>query len=640
MQLTHIRDMQISSFSLSHSRSNPQELDKDMEIKPYNLAAITKRTIDIAFGLIGTIAFLFAYPVLAILIQLESPGPAIYLQPRVGLDKRSRRHSGRFQSLRKTDLGGQIFTIRKFRTMRTDAEKNGPQLCEKGRDSRVTKVGQLLRSTHLDELPQFWNVLKGEMSFIGPRPERPHFTVKYFEKIPQYRERTRLLKPGITGLAQITLGYDDSIESIIRKTKHDLIYRDALFGFRSWIKMESWIIWNTVRYLLNRAPLGEGAAASFLNQEKLTESQSEKETQKFHETQLFHLTKSVQITPSHPVTQKIHVIDRLPVTHSLPVTPALRKPSVGNFMTIDVECWFHAHNLAVPRSEWDLSPTRIIQNVSRILTLLEKHQTKATFFILGWVAERYPDVVRMIDAAGHEIGTHGYYHNKITDLTPDEFEDDLVLSLNTLAKLTNQKIKGHRASNFSIVNSTLWALDILARNGIEYDSSIFPVARKRYGIGGYPHLLPHQIELCSGRTITEIPMSILKLAGKSIPMAGGGYLRLYPTLITELFIRQCNTQGTPAMVYFHPWELDTAQEKRNVGGLKTFQHYVNLDTTEQKLDRLLQNFYFTSVEENLQTVSLQSMLSQNAVSLAALHSNPSPSHFPRPRLIAATAIPA
>lgn len=609
-----------------------------LEINSFNLAAIFKRTIDIIFGLIGTSVFLIAYPFLAILIKLESSGPALYLQPRVGLDKRSRRTSEEFQSLRKTDLGGQIFTIRKFRTMRTDAEKNGPQLCKKGPDSRVTKVGELLRSTHLDELPQFWNVLKGEMSFIGPRPERPHFTVKYFEKIPQYRERTRLIKPGITGLAQITLGYDDSLESIIRKTRHDLIYRDSLIGFRSWIKMESWIIWNTLRYLLNRAPLGEAAAASFMTpQSSIAPSQTFiKEvipsepiaTHTFHVTQLLHVTRTL------PVTQK------LPLTPSRMVTPALRKPSVGNFMTIDVECWFHAHNLSVPRSEWDLSPTRIAQNVNRILTLLEKHQTKATFFILGWVADRFPDVVRMIDAAGHEIGTHGYYHDKISNLTPDEFEDDLVLSLNALAKLTNQKIKGHRASNFSLVNSTLWALDILARNGVEYDSSIFPVGRKRYGIDRYPHLLPHQIELSSGRSIVEIPMSILKLAGKSIPIAGGGYLRLYPTLITELFIRQCNTQGTPAMVYFHPWELDTAQEKRNVGGLKTFQHYVNLNTTEQKLDRLLQNFYFTSIEENLQSQSIQSMLNQNVVSNEALHTNHSQLIFPKPRLITATAIPA
>jgi lipopolysaccharide/colanic/teichoic acid biosynthesis glycosyltransferase len=170
-------------------------------MRPSTAVSALKRILDIAVGLAGTAAFLIAYPILALLIKLESQGPALYRQSRVGLDKRSTL-GNLADTRRETDVGGKPFTIAKFRTMRNDAEKNGPQLCGKGGDPRVTRLGRILRSTHLDELPQFWNVLKGEMSFIGPRPERPHFTVRYFKEIPMYRERTRYVKPGITGLSQ------------------------------------------------------------------------------------------------------------------------------------------------------------------------------------------------------------------------------------------------------------------------------------------------------------------------------------------------------------------------------------------------------------------------------------------------------
>ena len=588
-------------------RSRPADVSartkEESSMQPDAMATTLKRTLDIAVGLAGSAVFVLAYPIIALLIRLESPGPALYTQTRVGMDKRSRRDDPAHASQRKQDVGGALFTICKFRTMRLDAESNGPQLCGKGGDPRVTRLGRLLRSSHLDELPQFWNVLKGEMSFIGPRPERPHFTVKYFEQIPAYRERTRLLKPGITGLAQIALGYDDSLDSVIRKTSHDLAYRASLSGLRSWLRLEGWIILNTFRYLWNRAPLGEVALPSPHLALALIRNRGV-------------VTPTVVVTQSHAQPQPSKPLQQMDAR-------------VANFMTIDVECWFHAHNLAVPRSDWEASPTRVVANVRRILDLLEFRKAKATFFVLGWVADRHPDMVRMIAAAGHEIGTHGYFHEKVTDLTPYQFEKDLEMSLNSLASLTSQKIVGHRASNFSIVESTLWALEILARNGIEYDSSIFPVARKRYGIGGYPNLLPHNIVLDNGATIREIPMSTLNLAGKALPISGGGYLRLYPYTVTDRFIRGRNLQGLPAMVYFHPWELDAGQERRKVGMLKSFQHYVNLDTTEWKIDRLLEGFRFTSMRENLETDRIQAMLARNPVEARmAIASNRRPAAHP------------
>jgi polysaccharide deacetylase family protein (PEP-CTERM system associated) len=222
-------------------------------------------------------------------------------------------------------------------------------------------------------------------------------------------------------------------------------------------------------------------------------------------------------------------------------------------------------------------------------------------------------VVRMIDAAGQEIGTHGYMHDKVTDMTPYEFEQDLDRSLNALAKRTSRPIVGHRASNFSIVEGTLWALDILARYGIEYDSSIFPVQRERYGIPDYPNRLPHTVHLAGGRSIVEVPMSTLNLGRKALPISGGGYLRLYPYAVTDLFIRRRNSQGLPAMVYFHPWELDADQDRVKTGLVKSFQHYVNLDTTEWKLDRLLGRHAFGAMADILSAGPVHEMLGRDPV---------------------------
>jgi polysaccharide deacetylase family protein (PEP-CTERM system associated) len=302
--------------------------------------------------------------------------------------------------------------------------------------------------------------------------------------------------------------------------------------------------------------------------------------------------------------------------------PVRANSAVSNFFTVDVECWFHAHNLGIPRSAWDSSKTRVVENVHRILELLATHNAKATFFVLGYVADRFPEVVRMIDIAGHEIGTHGYEHDLVTDMTPYQFEKDLDKSINSLARFTSQKVIGHRASNFSIVESSLWALEIMARYGIEYDSSIFPVKRKRYGIPSYPNRMPHTIELAGGKSIREIPLSVADVAGKALPISGGGYLRLYPHAVTDHYVRSQNRQGKPAMLYFHPWELDTAQQRVSAGMLESFQHYVNLHTTAPKLDRLLSDHRFGSIKENLAGEAMQAMLALNPVS--ARYARPAP----------------
>ncbi len=204
---------------------------------------------------------------------------------------------------------------------------------------------------------------------------------------------------------------------------------------------------------------------------------------------------------------------------------------IQNFLTVDVECWFHAYNIGdkIPRNTWHLQETQILQNMDRLLLLLQAHETKATFFVLGWVADHFPEVVRMIAAEGHEIGTHGYHHELITRMTPQEFETDLLRSLDAINRHTSQEILGHRASNFTVVKDTLWALEILAKNGFRYDSSIFPIARKRYGIPTYPYRFPHTLRMPDERALIELPLSTTQLGNKLLPVAGGGYFRLYPT---------------------------------------------------------------------------------------------------------------
>ncbi|HLP41559.1 MAG TPA: sugar transferase, partial [Fibrobacteria bacterium] len=206
-------------------------------MKPSLVVLVSKRLFDLFVGWVGTLAFVAIYPIVALLIKMESKGPVVYTQQRVGLNRRASPYqlfkgkkdgavaaggAGSFiLSNRQVDYGGQVFTILKFRTMRIDSEALGPQLAKKGLDPRVTRIGKWLRALHIDEIPQFVNILRGDMSFIGPRPERPHYTLQYAKSIPHYLDRTLWIKPGLTGLAQILVGYDDGLESVVRKVHYD-----------------------------------------------------------------------------------------------------------------------------------------------------------------------------------------------------------------------------------------------------------------------------------------------------------------------------------------------------------------------------------------------------------------------------------
>ena len=265
-------------------------------------------------------------------------------------------------------------------------------------------------------------------------------------------------------------------------------------------------------------------------------------------------------------------------------------------MSVDVEDWFCVHNLSrlIPYADWDKCESRVERSTGRLLELFGKHGVEATFFVLGWVADRFPDLVREIERRGHEVATHGYSHQLLTFMQPEDFRADLQRSLAALAKTTSQEVRGFRAPSFSLTNRTLWAVEILRESGIHYDSSVFPVGfHPDYGIGD-ADLRPHRL----AEGLTELPMGVAEVLGRRVPCSGGGYFRLYPYAVTRALMRRCNQQGRPVMFYLHPWEADPEQPR--VAGLswsKRFRHYNNLDRTEERLERLLNDFAFTSARQ-------------------------------------------
>jgi polysaccharide deacetylase family protein (PEP-CTERM system associated) len=274
-----------------------------------------------------------------------------------------------------------------------------------------------------------------------------------------------------------------------------------------------------------------------------------------------------------------------------------------NVMSVDVEDWFCVHNLSrlIPYADWDKCESRVERGTARLLDLFGKHGVEATFFVLGWVADRFPDLVREIERRGHEVATHGYSHQLLTFMRPEDFRADLQRSLVALARTTTQQVRGFRAPSFSLTKRTLWAIDILRESGIQYDSSVFPVGfHPDYGIAD-ADLRPHRL----AEGLTELPMGVAEVLGRRIPCSGGGYFRLYPYVVTRALMRRCNQQGRPVMFYLHPWEADPEQPR--VSGLswsKRFRHYNNLDRTEERLESLLTDFAFTSARKLIAAQSL------------------------------------
>jgi polysaccharide deacetylase family protein (PEP-CTERM system associated) len=272
---------------------------------------------------------------------------------------------------------------------------------------------------------------------------------------------------------------------------------------------------------------------------------------------------------------------------------------VTNVFSVDLEDWFCVQNLSgiIKREEWLKCQSRVERNTVRILDALSRHQTKGTFFVLGWIAEQYPDLIREVERRGHEIATHGYSHRLLTGMTPDEFRSDLDRSLDVLTRCSSSPVLGFRAPSFSVTRKTWWALEILRSRQIRYDSSMFPVGfHPDYGVPDAPlHAHP------TSDGVFEIPMSCAQLLGHRIPCSGGGYFRIFPYSVTRRLIQKCNEQKRPVVFYMHPWEVDPGQPR--VAGLsaqKRLRHYINLHKTEERLERLLSDFRFTSIRSMFQ----------------------------------------
>ena len=268
---------------------------------------------------------------------------------------------------------------------------------------------------------------------------------------------------------------------------------------------------------------------------------------------------------------------------------------VTNALTIDFEDWYQG--LEIPYAEWDRFEDRIEAAGEKLLAILDEGDTKATFFMLGYVAEKHPAIVKRIKDAGHEIGTHGFSHTLIYTQAPELFKQELTRAVRYLEDLTGRKVLGHRAPFFSITKDSLWALDILGELGIKYDSSIFPVLNYRYGIADAPRF-PYKIKR-NGYEFTEFPISTLKLPGFTMPISGGAYFRIYPYQVTKQAIRQVNRSGEPVTFYLHPWELDPDHPRIDVPRRIALTHYFNLKATEGRLKKLLRDFKMAPMKEVL-----------------------------------------
>jgi polysaccharide deacetylase family protein (PEP-CTERM system associated) len=260
-----------------------------------------------------------------------------------------------------------------------------------------------------------------------------------------------------------------------------------------------------------------------------------------------------------------------------------------NALTIDVEDYFQVSAFApfIARSEWPQRDCRVERNVERILAMLASRRTQATFFTLGWIAERYPQLVREIVAQGHELASHGYGHERACDLSEGDFFTDVDRAKKMLEDIGGVSVQGYRAPSFSIGTKNLWAFDTLARAGYRYSSSIYPIRHDHYGMPDAPRFAH---ETSAG--VLEIPVTTLRWRGRNFPSSGGGYFRLLPYALSRWMLRQVNQRdGQPAIFYFHPWEIDAEQPRvAGIDAKTRFRHYVNIERMPGRLEQLMGDF--------------------------------------------------
>ena len=279
-------------------------------------------------------------------------------------------------------------------------------------------------------------------------------------------------------------------------------------------------------------------------------------------------------------------------------------PRPLNAMTVDVEDYYQvsAFEGVVDRARWDAYESRVERNTRLVLDVLAARNVRATFFTLGWVADRHPSLVRELVARGHEVASHGYEHRLLTTFTPDAFRADLARAAEAIERACGVRVRGFRAPSFSVGLDNLWVHDVLRDEGYLFSSSVFPVRHDRYGIPDFPR---HPVVLtdADGRTIWEFPMTTKRVLGRNLPVAGGGWMRLLPGAVMRRALRGENATGEPTIVYLHPWELDPEQPRIAAAPRKArFRHYLNLGRMRDRLDRLLTTFRYGTVSEVIATL--------------------------------------
>ena len=273
--------------------------------------------------------------------------------------------------------------------------------------------------------------------------------------------------------------------------------------------------------------------------------------------------------------------------------------SFSNAMTIDVEDYFQVAALSqsISYDDWDSIPVRVEKNTMRLLDLFDQYKIKATFFVLGWVAERHPQIVTEIYKRGHEVASHGYSHQLIYMQSENVFKEESRRSKEILEDIIQAEVIGYRAASYSITNDSIWALEILSDLGYKYDSSIFPVKHDRYGIVGAPRF-PYVHKIGADKSIVEFPLTTNKILGKTMPIAGGGYFRIFPYWYFKSQFSK-SVKDSPGVFYLHPWEIDPEQPKVKASKLSTFRHYYHLNKTEVRLKDMLNSFEFTTMKDVL-----------------------------------------
>jgi polysaccharide deacetylase family protein (PEP-CTERM system associated) len=299
---------------------------------------------------------------------------------------------------------------------------------------------------------------------------------------------------------------------------------------------------------------------------------------------------------------------------SNPEKKAPREMNCTHILSVDVEDYFMVEAFAksVTKKSWDERPSRVVDNTRRILDLFDKFNAKATFFFVGWVASRFPELVRDVQARGHELACHSYWHRPVYSLSPDEFRDDTRAAVRAIEDAAGVRVEGYRAPSWSVRKDSLWALDILAEEGFAYDSSIYPIHHDIYGVPG-ARRFPYTHICADGNTLQEFPPTTVKLMGATLPGAGGGYLRMFPLAYTRWLFRKFEKEYQQrVMVYMHPWEVDPEQPRIEDSLRSRLRHYTNLDKMESRLEFLVKTFRFQPFRDLVDAHGLHNMTEEMA----------------------------